>query len=312
MVTPTASASARASQPPRHPQPPQPAGLPRDLVGLGRTLVFGILNVTPDSFSDGGRFADEASAVAAGVALHRSGADVVDVGGESTRPGAERVSAAEERKRVLPVIAALVAAGVPVSVDTMRAELAADAVAAGAVVVNDVSGGLADPAMLAAVAGLGVPYVAMHWRGHGWYMDANARYGDVVAEVTAELAERLRACEAAGLAVERVVVDPGIGFAKLPEHNWALLRGLERLAGLGRPLFLGTSRKRFLGALLADGAAGGGADADAAPRPIPQREAATLATTALAAAAGVWAVRVHDVAASADAVRVAAAWMGAP
>ncbi len=285
-------------------QPPQPAGLPSDLVGLGRTLVFGVLNVTPDSFSDGGRFADEASAVAAGVELHRSGADVVDVGGESTRPGAERVSAAEERARVLPVVVGLVACGVPVSVDTMRAELAADAVAAGAAIVNDVSGGLADPAMLSAVAQLRVPYVAMHWRGHGWYMDDNARYGDVVGEVRAELAARLEACAEAGVAVERVVVDPGIGFAKLPEHNWSLLRGLDALGTLGRPLFLGASRKRFLGALLAD--AGGG------PRAIPQREAATLATTALAAQAGVWAVRVHDVAASADAVRVAAAWKGTP
>ncbi|MFM2437304.1 MAG: dihydropteroate synthase [Actinomycetota bacterium] len=283
-------------------QPPQPAGLPAALQGLGRTLVFGVLNVTPDSFSDGGRFADESLAVAAGLELHRSGADVVDVGGESTRPGAERVSAAEERARVLPVIEGLVRAGVPVSIDTMRAELATEAVEAGAAIVNDVSGGLADPQMLPAVAPLPVPYVAMHWRGHGWYMDENARYTDVVAEVAGELTARLDACETAGLAVDRVAVDPGIGFAKLPEHNWALLRGLATLAGLGRPLFLGASRKRFLGALLADASG---------PRPIPQREAATLATTALAAAAGVWAVRVHDVAASADAVRVAAAWKGA-
>ncbi|MFI0433333.1 MAG: dihydropteroate synthase [Candidatus Nanopelagicales bacterium] len=282
-------------------QPPQPAGLPAGLQGLGRTLVFGVLNVTPDSFSDGGRFADESSAVAAGLELYRSGADVVDVGGESTRPGAERVSAAEERARVLPVIEGLVSAGVPVSIDTMRAELATEAIEAGAAIVNDVSGGLADPQMLPAVAPLPVPYVAMHWRGHGWYMDENARYTDVVAEVADELAARLDACATAGLAIDRVAVDPGIGFAKLPEDNWALLRGLAALAGLGRPLFLGASRKRFLGALLADASG---------PRPIPQREAATLATTALAAAAGVWAVRVHDVAASADAVRVAAAWKG--
>lgn len=278
---------------------PAPSGLPADLASIHRTLVMGVLNVTPDSFSDGGAHADVSAAVAAGVAMAAHGADIVDVGGESTRPGAQRVSAAEERRRVLPVVAELAAAGVAVSVDTMRADVAASAVERGACLVNDVSGGLADRDMLATVAALTVPYVAMHWRGHGWYMDERARYDDVVADVTEELEQRLHACDAIGLPRERVVLDPGIGFAKLPEHNWALLQRLSRIQALGRPVLVGASRKRFLGALLAD---------EAGPRPIAERESATVATTALAAAAGVWAVRVHDVRPSADAVRVARAW----
>ncbi len=286
----------------RHePAPAAPAGLPVGLTDQGRTLVMGVLNVTPDSFSDGGRFVEPELAVAAGVALMAQGADLVDVGGESTRPGAERVAAAEERRRVLPVVEGLCAAGVPVSVDTMRAELAADAVTAGAVLINDVSGGLADQEMLAAVAETAVPYVAMHWRGHGWHMDAQAEYRDVVAEVAAELRERLWACDEVGIARDRILLDPGIGFAKRPEHNWALLRAIHQLRALGQPLLLGASRKRFLGSLLAD---------DSGPRPIPDREDATVALTALSAAAGVWAVRVHAVRGSADAVRVAAAWQG--
>lgn len=282
----------------------RPAGLPDALARLERTAVFGVLNVTPDSFSDGGAYPDVSTAVAAGVRLHADGADVVDVGGESTRPGAARVDESTERARVLPVVEALAEAGVPVSVDTMRHGVALDAVAAGAVIVNDVSGGLADPEMLAAVASLEVPYVLMHWRGHGWYMESKAVYDDVVADVLAELADRLAACAEAGVDLGRVVLDPGLGFAKLPEHNWALLRGLPELAGLGNPtlpILVGASRKRFLGALLAD---------DAGPRAIAGREAATTAVSALAAAAGAWAVRVHAVRDSADAVRVAAAWEG--
>lgn len=277
----------------------EPEGLPDGLRGLGRTLVFGVLNVTPDSFSDGGVHPDAPTAIAAGLALHAAGADVVDVGGESTRPGAERVSADEECARVLPVVAGLAGAGVPVSVDTMRADVALAAIAAGAVIVNDVSGGLADPDMLPAMADTEAPYIAMHWRGHGQEMAGRARYGDVVAEVVTELHERLRACDLAGVARGRVVLDPGLGFAKEADHNWALLRSLDRLAALDRPLLVGASRKRFLGALLAD---------ENGPRGVADREAATTAITALAAAAGAWAVRVHDARDGADAVRVAAAW----
>jgi len=277
----------------------QPAGMP--IADPGRCLVMGILNVTPDSFSDGGRYVDSATAVAAGIALQAGGADIVDVGGESTRPGADRVSLAEERRRVLPVVEALAAAGVPVSVDTMRAEIASECVSAGAVMVNDVSGGLADPEMLATVAQLSVPYVVMHWRAHGDRMDQQATYNDVVTEVREELLTRLAACAEAGIRGDRLIIDPGLGFAKQPEHNWSLLRQLDAFIGMGYPLLLGASRKRFLGSLLAHAQQ---------PRDIAGRAAATVAMSSLAAAAGVWAVRVHDVRENADAVRVAAAWYG--
>ena len=279
-----------------------PLGLPTGLAAAGRTLVWGVLNVTPDSFSDGGRHADPATAVAAGMSMFAAGADLVDVGGESTRPGAQRVSAADEEARVLPVVAGLVERGVPVSIDTMRASTALAAVELGAAVVNDVSGGLADPDMLPAMAGVHVPYVVMHWRGHGWDMDERATYTDVVAEVLAELRARLHACDDAGMDRRRVILDPGIGFAKRPAHNWALLRAFPRLLDLGQPVLVGASRKRFLGALLTDSAG--------EPRDIPGREAATVAVTALAASHEAWAVRVHDVRANADAVQVAAAWRG--
>ncbi len=263
----------------------------------GRTLVMGILNVTPDSFSDGGQYLDVEAAVAHGLALFADGADLVDVGGESTRPGAQRASVETELARVLPVVGRLTAAGVPVSVDTMRAEVAVASVAAGAVLVNDVSGGLADPEMLPAVAGLDVDYVAMHWRGHSDRMADLADYGDVVADVTTELAERLAAAIAAGVAEDRVILDPGLGFAKTAEHNWALLRGLPSLAALGRPLLVGASRKRFLGELLA------GPDG---PRPVGARDDAGLAITALLAASGVWGVRTHTARPQRDAISVAA------
>lgn len=278
----------------------QPVGLPARLSDLRRTLVMGVLNVTPDSFSDGGRFLDASDAVRHGIRLQEEGADLVDVGGESTRPGAAQVRVADEQDRVLPVIAGLVAAGVPVSIDTMHADTAARAVEAGACLVNDVSGGLADPAMHATVARLGVPYVAMHWRGHSDRMAELAHYDDVVAEVCAELAERVAEAVAAGIDVDRVIVDPGLGFAKEADHNWRLLQGLPDLMALGRPVLVGASRKRFLGTLLAD--------ADGTPRPMDLRDDATDAVSAIAATGGAWAVRVHDVRGSADAVRVAAAW----
>jgi len=249
---------------------------------------MGVLNVTPDSFSDGGDHASSAAAVAHGHALRAAGADLVDVGGESTRPGAGRVDEQTELARVVPVIAALSAAGVLCSVDTMRARVATAAVAAGAVLVNDVSGGLADPGMLDAVAATGATFVASHWRGASADMQSHAVYDDVVAEVCAELALRLAACQAAGVA--DVIVDPGIGFAKTAEHNWSLLRAVDRLQELG-PVLLGSSRKAFLGALL------GG-------REPKDRDAATTALTTVAATQRVWGVRVHDVAGSADAVRV--------
>ncbi len=265
----------------------------------GRCVVMGVLNVTPDSFSDGGCFADTPSAVAHGLAMHAAGADYVDVGGESTRPGADRVDSDEECRRVVPVVAELASAGVRVSVDTTRAEVAAAALAAGAELVNDVSGGLADAGMAQLVADAGVPWVLMHWRGHSREMYAAARYGDVVTEVSAELTARVEDVVAAGVAPEQLVLDPGLGFAKRAEHNWALLAGLDRLVGLGLPVLVGASRKSFLGRLLAD--------ADGAVRPAEQRDAATLATTVRAAAAGAWGVRVHDAEASADAVRTVAA-----
>ncbi len=276
-----------------------PAGLPQSLRGLDRCLVMGVLNVTADSFSDGGRYLDADAAVAHGLAMMRAGADMIDVGGESTRPGARRVAAEQEQARVIPVVDALTARGVPVSIDTMRAQTAAHAVAAGACLVNDVSGGLADPDMLAVVAGLRVPYVAMHWRAHSDRMAAAAVYGDVVSEVVAELGARRAAALAAGIRLDRIVVDPGLGFAKEAYHNWALLRALPQLQELGAPVLIGASRKRFLGGLLADAQC---------PRPVAERDDATTAISVFCAAAGVWAVRVHHVRGSADAVRVAARW----
>ncbi|MEE9964228.1 MAG: dihydropteroate synthase [Propionicimonas sp.] len=256
---------------------------------------MGIVNVTPDSFSDGGQFFDTESAVAHGLALVDEGADIVDVGGESTRPGSVRVDLGTELARVLPVVTALSDAGVPVSIDTTRAEVATAAVGAGAVLVNDVSGGLADPDMLAAVADCGVAYLAMHWRGHAVDMQSRASYTDVVAEVTAELDQRVTAARAAGIARTHLVIDPGLGFAKTAEHNWELLRHLDALSALGLPILLGMSRKRFLGELLAD---------EHGPRPVQERDDATTALTALMAATGVWGVRTHTVRSQRDAIAV--------
>ena len=261
---------------------------------------MGVVNVTPDSFSDGGRYLDPGRAVEHGRLLAAQGADLVDVGGESTRPGASRPPVEEELARVVPVVKGLAAAGVLVSVDTMRAEVAEAAVAAGAVLVNDVSGGRADPAMLPTVARLGTPYVLMHWRAHSVEMQERTQYDDVVADVRTELAAGLEAAVAAGVDPELVVLDPGIGFSKTGEQNWEVLAGLDRLHELGRPLLVATSRKRFLGTLLAG--------PDGEPRPPLERDDATAATSALAAAAGAWCVRVHAVPSSLDAVRVAARW----
>ena len=280
-----------------------PAGLPERLTGLTRTLVMGVVNVTPDSFSDGGEFLDPDAAVAHGLALVTDGADLVDVGGESTRPGAARVDAAEELRRVLPVVRGLAAEGVLVSIDTMRASVAAAALEAGAVLVNDVSGGLADAAMASVVADARTPYVVMHWRGHSADMSARAVYADVVTEVLDELQARLDKLEAAGVDLDQVVVDPGLGFAKDAEHNWSLLAHLTDLHALGRPVLVGASRKGFLGRLLAD--------ADGSPRPADAREDATTAVSVLAARSGAWAVRVHEARATRDAVEVVAATLAA-
>ena len=271
-----------------------------------RTVVMGVLNVTADSFSDGGRYLDPAAAIARGVQLAADGADIIDVGGESTRPGAHRVSAATEAGRVVPVITELARAGVICSVDTTRSEVAAAALAAGARIVNDVSGGLADPEMSAVVAAAGVPWILMHWRGHSADMDALAHYRDVVQDVRAELLDRVDAAVSAGVAESSIVLDPGLGFAKTAAHNWSLLHALPEMTGFagpgwGFPVLVGASRNRFLGALLAD---------SAGPRPPDGREAATTAISALAAAAGAWGVRVHEVSASLDAVRVAAMMAG--
>ncbi|RYP88125.1 dihydropteroate synthase [Nocardioides guangzhouensis] len=261
---------------------------------------MGIVNVTPDSFSDGGRWATTDAAIAHGRELLADGADLVDIGGESTRPGATRPLLAEELDRVVPVIAALAADGACVSVDTMRAEVADAACRAGAQVVNDVSGGLADPGILAVAASYGVTYVAMHWRAHSDRMQQHAVYdgpGGVVGAVRSELADRMADAADAGIAPERLVLDPGLGFAKTAAQNWELLRGLDEIAGLGLPLLVGASRKSFLGSLLADGSG---------PRPVDGREHANVAVTTLLAESGVWGLRVHDVRASMDALRVVA------
>ncbi len=275
-------------------------------VDSSRPLVMGILNVTPDSFSDGGLWEDRDAAVAHGLAMVEAGADLVDVGGESTRPGAVRTTPEQELGRVLPVVAALVAAGVGVSVDTMRAEVAEQTLAAGATVVNDVSGGLADPRMLKVVAGSAATYVAMHWRAHGADMQRFTSYpGGVLPDVVAELRERLAAIEAAGVDLDRVVLDPGLGFAKTPGQNWEVLRDLGPLLGLGRPVLLGASRKSFLGSLLPA--------ADGSPRSVSDREHAHAALVAWVSGRWpVWGWRVHDVRATRDALAAVTALAGGP
>jgi dihydropteroate synthase len=265
---------------------------------------MGVVNVTPDSFSDGGLWLEPRAAVAHGLQLAEQGADLVDVGGESTRPGAQRIDAQEELRRIGPVITELAGAGILVSVDTTRAAVAEFALGAGARMVNDVSGGQGDPRMPRLIAEAGVPYTVMHSRGPSRDMQDRATYDDVVREVRDELRQRIDALTEAGVSPSAIILDPGLGFAKLPRHNWALLARLGEIArpGPGRafPVLVGASRKSFLGSLLRD--------ADGDPRPAAARDDATVAVTALAAAGGAWCVRVHSVAANADAVRVAARW----
>jgi dihydropteroate synthase len=256
------------------------------------TIIMGILNVTPDSFSDGGQFDQTDAAIARGLQLRDAGATIVDVGGESTRPGAAKIDAAEEQARVIPVISALAQEGVSVSVDTMNAATALAAIDAGAQFVNDVSGGLADDAMPRVIAETGVHYAVMHWRGGA---DVTPEFGDVVAEVRAELKARVAALVVAGVDPAKIVLDPGLGFGKAPEHNWALRGHFDEIASLGHGILIGASRKRFVGALLPDDA------------PMEDRDLPTAVISALVARQGAWAVRVHDVLSTRIALEVAAA-----
>lgn len=281
-----------------------PARLP-GLPQQDRCLVMGVVNVTPDSFSDGGKWFSADDAIAHGLELAAQGADIVDVGGESTRPGALRITEEEELRRVGPVVEALVQSGLVVSIDTMRPAVAEFALSAGARMVNDVSGGQADPSMAALIASAQVPFVVMHWRDFSAEMYGRAVYEDVVAEVTSELAANVTALVEAGVDPARLILDPGLGFAKRPEHNWAILTRLaeiSRLAcpGAPFPVLVGASRKGFIGRLLS-------ADPDH-PRPFEQNDDATIALTALAAVAGAWCVRVHTVPGNVDAVKIAARW----
>lgn len=271
-------------------------------VGTG-PVVMGIVNVTGDSFSDGGRYLDPDRAVRHGLALAADGASIIDVGGESTRPGAVRIDSTVETARVLPVVKELAAQGINVSIDTMRADVARAALEGGASIVNDVSGGRADPAMAPLVAEAGVPWVLMHWRSvHAADPHSVPSYRNVVSEVRDELLASVEAASAAGVDERNLIIDPGLGFAKTPQHNWALLHALPELVATGIPVLVGASRKRFLGALLAG--------EDGTPRPADGRETATAVVSALSALQGAWGVRVHDVRASVDAIKVVYAWKG--
>ncbi len=272
-----------------------PSGLPENLRKLDRTLVMGVLNVTPDSFSDGGRFNDPTIATNHALQMIREGADIIDIGGESTRPGSERISVQAELDRVLPVISALANSGVAISIDTMRTEVASAAIDAGACMINDVSGGKSDPEMLGYVATLEVPYILMHWRGPSNIMNTLTDYNDVVTDVRNEIRNQVEAAVAAGISRERIAIDPGIGFAKTVDQNWPILKHLNVLEELGLPILMGASRKKFLGELLAK---------EGVARNSDERESATTAVSTLMAARGIWAVRVHEVKASSDAIAV--------
>ena len=241
-------------------------------------LIMGILNVTPDSFADGGKHNEFDAAVARGLEMIAEGVDIIDVGGESTRPGADRVSEAEEIERTIPVITELAKHGAKISIDTMRASTAEAAINAGASIINDVSGGLADPNMLQTAARLKVPYIAMHWRGQSKDMNSKAIYSDVVIDVISELQERITAALDAGIEVGNLIIDPGLGFAKDAEHNWEIIDSIDSFVDLGYPVLIGASRKRFLGGESPD-----------------EREQATIDLTKRLATIGVWAVRVHSV-----------------
>ena len=241
-------------------------------------IVMGILNVTPDSFADGGRHNDFEAAVNRGHEMLAEGVDIIDIGGESTKPGVDRVSEEEELARVIPVIQELAKAGARISIDTMRASTAKAAIEAGAQIINDVSGGLADPDMLPTAAQLGVPYIAMHWRGHSKDMNSRAVYGDVVTDVISELQERVSAALDAGITKDNLIIDPGIGFAKDAHHNWKIIDSIDEFVALGYPVLIGASRKRFLG----------GDNPD-------EREAATIELTKRLSTSGIWGVRVHSV-----------------
>ena len=241
-------------------------------------IVMGILNVTPDSFADGGRHNDFDAAVKRGLEMIAEGVDIIDIGGESTKPGAERVPETEELARVIPVIEALAKHGATMSIDTMRASTAKAAIEAGAQLINDVSGGLADELMLATAAQLNVPFIAMHWRGHSKDMNSRAVYGDVVTDVISELQERISAALDAGISQNNLIIDPGIGFAKDVHHNWEIIDSIDQFVAMGYPVLVGASRKRFLG----------GDNPD-------QRENATIALTKRLSGSGIWGVRVHSV-----------------
>jgi dihydropteroate synthase len=274
-------------------------GLPDQLRQLNRTLVMGIINVTTDSFSDGGKHLDIDDALRRAHTMIVEGADIIDIGGESTRPGAERISEQVERTRVIPLLREMVDLGAIVSVDTMRASIAEEAISAGALLINDVSGGLADPVMGEVIAATRVPYIAMHWRGHADHMQSVAHYENVAHDVRDELAARIDGLLIQGVELEQIIVDPGLGFAKTPSHNWELLRNFKVLNDLERPILIGASRKRFIGELLA---------MDGVDRPLDERDDATIALSALVAQAGAWCVRVHEVLGNRDAVEAASAW----
>lgn len=265
-----------------------------------RCLVMGVVNVTPDSFSDGGKWFDPDRAIAHGLELVAAGADLIDVGGESTRPGANRVDVAEELRRVLPVVEGLAAEGVAISVDTMRSVVAEQALSAGAQLINDVSGGRADPQMLHLAADWGGPFVLMHWRAHAAAMQNNTDYRDVVGDIVRELRDQIAVAMSAGVDGSQIIVDPGLGFSKTGAQNWTVLANLATFVEMGYPLLVAASRKRFLGELLGDGDL----------RPTGAREDATAAITALAADRGAWCVRVHEARPSADVVRAVARWNG--